>query len=141
MLLQSNPCMLSSRVSPETHTQLDKLFTNLPPFYSLPNSFWFQGEPIFLVVGLKSWSFTFQAARRQRIREKGILLFLLGLQFLRQSTGILEPARVLLPLPLLVGWYYLGTKTRVKGIKQKSPGWFPHSLLSIGIAFCSLDQK
>lgn len=151
MLLQSSPCTPSSCVSPGAHTQLDKLFTSLP-FCSLPSSFWRLGDPTFLVVWLKSWGFTLhdyvslcgQAARRQRIKEIGILLFLLGLQFLCERTGIWElsePTWVLLPLPPLLAGYLRGTKTSVKGIKQKSPGDFPHSPLSIGISFLLLRPE
>lgn len=97
MLLQSSPRMPSSRMSPGVHTQLDTLFTSrLLSAISLAVSVWCLEDPTFLVVWLESWGFTFhdyvsfcgQATGGWWIKETGILLFLLGLQFLCQRTGL-----------------------------------------------------
>lgn len=93
MLLQSSPHTPRSRMSPGLHTQLNVLFMSLLLFCHFSNSFWCLGDPTFLVVWLESWGFTFhncvslcgQAARGQWVKERGILLFLLG-QFLCQRA-------------------------------------------------------
>lgn len=63
---------------------------------SLAVSVWCLEDPTFLVVWLESWGFTFhdyasfcgQATGGRWIKETGIFLFLLGLQFLCQRTGL-----------------------------------------------------
>lgn len=110
-------------------------FHKLPPLCDLTLSV--PREPTFLVIWLEIQAFSFltvehtshncvnlfgQVARGSRIKETGILPFLLGLQYLpknRVFLELLEPAWVLLPLPPVLLCYCLRAETRAKGKNKK----------------------